>query len=57
MNDFLKISQLFRLEHPTYSPDLAPCDFGLFGTMKENFEDKEFETEEELFEAIMYFFK
>lgn len=56
VKDFLKISHLFKLDHPAYSPDLAPCDFGLFGTMKEYFEDKEFETEEELFEAIMEFF-
>jgi hypothetical protein len=26
-----------RMNHPAYSPDLAPCDFFLFGAMKENF--------------------
>jgi hypothetical protein len=28
-----------RMEHPPYSPDPAPCDFFLFGAMKENFQD------------------
>lgn len=23
------------LEHPSYSPDLSPCDFHLFGSLKE----------------------
>ena len=56
VNEFLRTSRFHKLEHPCYSPDLSPCDFRLFGTMKESFENKEFETEEELFESIIEFF-
>jgi len=32
-----KIENLFWtiLEHPLYSPDLSPCDYYLFGPLKE----------------------
>jgi histone-lysine N-methyltransferase SETMAR len=30
----LEQSELKRMDHPTYSPDLAPCDFFRFGSMK-----------------------
>lgn len=49
-------SKLRRVPHPAYSPDLAPCDFGIFGTMKNSLEDCEFSTENELIEAIKAFF-
>ena len=57
VNEYLRTSQLYKLDHPFYNPDLAPCDFGLFGTMKESFENKEFETEKELFEKLWNFSK
>lgn len=53
----LESSKLTIMEHPPYSPDLAPSDFGLFGTMKSSFTGNEFETENELIEAITNFFK
>jgi histone-lysine N-methyltransferase SETMAR len=31
--------QLLQIEHPPYSPDLAPCDFFLFGYIKEILKD------------------
>lgn len=39
--------------HPAFSPDLAPSDFYLFGKVKHLLQGKEFESEEELFEAII----
>ncbi|GFR59572.1 histone-lysine N-methyltransferase SETMAR [Elysia marginata] len=39
------------LEHPCYSPDLAPCDFHLFPKMKEHPRGQRFETEEDIIQA------
>ncbi|GFR76483.1 histone-lysine N-methyltransferase SETMAR [Elysia marginata] len=39
------------LEHPRYSPDLAPCDFHLFPKMKEHLCGQRFETEEDIIQA------
>ena len=39
------------LEHPRYSPDLAPCDFHLFPKMKEHLRGQRFETEEDIIQA------
>lgn len=33
----LDSSKLSKMDHPAYSPDLAPSDFGLFGTMRNSF--------------------
>ena len=42
-------SRGFRvLDHPPYSPDLAPSDFGLFGTLKEKLRAYEIEGPEDL---------
>jgi histone-lysine N-methyltransferase SETMAR len=35
-----------RIEHPPYSRDLAPCDFLLFGAIKENFSGQRLENVE-----------
>jgi hypothetical protein len=32
-----------RRPHPSYSPDLAPCDFWLFGYLKQSFERQFFD--------------
>lgn len=40
-----------------YSPGLALCDFRIFGTVKTQFEGREFESEYELFEELEKFFK
>jgi hypothetical protein len=39
---FLAIKQMTVLEHPAYSPDLAPSDFFLFPEDKGNIGRKEF---------------
>jgi hypothetical protein len=33
------------LEHPLYSPDLAPCDFWAFPTMKRELQGKKFRSD------------
>jgi hypothetical protein len=38
--------------HPPYSPDLAPCDFFLFGYVKNCLQGASFQSREELFTAI-----
>jgi hypothetical protein len=40
------------MEHTPYSPGLAPCDFFLFGAMKENISGHPFESVEELLLAV-----
>jgi hypothetical protein len=34
------------LEHPPYSPDLAPCDFWTFPTMKRELQGKKFRSDQ-----------
>lgn len=41
-----------RLEHPTYSQDLAPFDFILFGCLKKLIEGYSFSSENKLFECV-----
>jgi hypothetical protein len=41
-----------RLPHPFYSPDLRPCDFWLFGTLKGILKDREYHSPDEIEEAI-----
>ena len=43
---------LKRLEHPPYSPDIAPSDFFLFGYLKDQLQGYEFEDEEQLFDKV-----
>jgi hypothetical protein len=39
-------------EHPIYSPDLNPCDFGLFGLLNGKLQEQELSTSEQIIEAI-----
>jgi hypothetical protein len=41
-----------RLQRPPYLPDLSPCDFWLFGMLKEILKDREFHSHDEIEEAI-----
>jgi len=41
-----------RLDHPPYSPDLAPSDFWLFGQLKGKLSGYSFRTEDELQAAV-----
>ena len=40
------------LEHPTYSPDLAPSDFHLFGPLKNALRGRRFVADDEVKEAV-----
>jgi hypothetical protein len=38
--------------HPSYSPDLSPCDFWLFGMLKQKIKDHLFQMVEEIMTAV-----
>ena len=40
------------LQHPPYSPDLAPSDFHLFRFLKESLRGQKFESDENVIQAI-----
>jgi transposase len=42
VTDELEVLRLNRVPHPPYSPDLSPCDFWLFGMLKQ---ERELSTE------------
>jgi hypothetical protein len=44
--------KLDRVAHPPYSPDLSPCDFWLFGMLKQRIQDRVFDTTEEILMVI-----
>lgn len=44
-----------RLEHPPYSPDLAPLDFAYFPLLKEHLRGKRYEDAEELMQETLRF--
>ena len=39
VQDYLKNESIAIIDHPPYSPDLAPCDFWLFSKIKQNLTD------------------
>jgi histone-lysine N-methyltransferase SETMAR len=43
------------LEHPPYSPDLAPSDFHLFGRLKQHLAGQHFKTDDALKDAVLQF--
>jgi hypothetical protein len=45
-------AKLERFVHPAYSPGLSPCDFWLFGMLKEKMKNRAFQTAEEILEAV-----
>jgi len=45
------------LDHPSYSPDLAPSDFHLFLHLKKHLAGKKFDDDDELQEEVMTWFK
>jgi hypothetical protein len=45
-------AKLERLPHLVYSPDLCPCDFWLFGILKEKMKDGVFQMIEEILEPV-----
>jgi hypothetical protein len=44
--------KLQRGAHPPYSPDLSPCDFWLFGILKQKMKDREFSGVEEIMNVV-----
>lgn len=50
--DFLHDRRVQLVTHPAYSPDLAPCDFFLFPTVKKSMRGKRFVNENEAIAAM-----
>ena len=50
--EYLERQNMKILPHPPYSPDLAPCDFWLFGNLKKSLRNRRFASEEELDDAV-----
>jgi histone-lysine N-methyltransferase SETMAR len=50
--EWLEEHDMRCMPHPPYSPDLAPCDFYLFPTVKEKLERTQVADEEQFFESI-----
>lgn len=48
---------LVRLDHPPYSPDLAPSDFWLFNHLKKHLRGKLFTDKEDLRNCVEHFFR
>jgi histone-lysine N-methyltransferase SETMAR len=52
IRDRMAVAELERMEHPPYSPDLAPCDFFLLGDGKGKLMGKQHETPEDLVSEV-----
>jgi hypothetical protein len=52
----VEASRAERLSHPAYSPDMTPNDFFLFGYIKGKPSDYNFESREDLLNAITEIF-
>ena len=50
--EYRDLHNMKRAPHPAYSPDIAEPDFYLFGYLKNKFEGEEFDTANQLFDAI-----
>jgi hypothetical protein len=55
--DTLRALKFEVLNHPPYSPDLAPSDFHLFGPMKEHLRGQKFADDNEVIEAVQSWLK
>ena len=47
VKEYLENSDFIQLPHPPYSSDIAPSDFGLFGTIKQKMPSYVNETEDD----------
>lgn len=52
--EYLGKKKVTVLNHPPYSPDLAPCDFYLFPKIKDLLRGKRYEDEDEAFSQFLY---
>jgi hypothetical protein len=41
-----------RVPHPSYSPDISPCDFWLFGMLEYKMKDREFQSQQVILSAV-----
>jgi hypothetical protein len=41
-----------RAPHPLHSPDISPCDFWLFGMLKQKMKDREFQSQQAILSAV-----
>jgi hypothetical protein len=57
VQDHLTNLRFKRMEYSPYRPDLALCNFCLFGAMIENFSGQRFESIDELFFAVEVFLR
>jgi len=48
VREFLATKQITVLEHPAYSPDLAPNDFFLFPNIKEILKERHFDDSDDI---------
>jgi histone-lysine N-methyltransferase SETMAR len=48
----MESEKIERAPHPAYSPDVSPCDFWLFGFMKEKLKEQKLSTPQKIIEAI-----
>jgi transposase len=48
----LEKRHIARAPHPPYSPDLSPCDFWLFGILKQKMKERVFQSEEQNLAAV-----
>jgi len=55
--DFFEKWGIEVLEHPPYSPDLAPCDYYLFPTLKKALRGRQFTSDQEASTACKVFFE
>ena len=53
--DVFQRLNIHLVDHPAYSPDLAPCDFALFARLKAQLRGNRFNDEEELRGAVTDF--
>ena len=52
VQDFLKEETVVQLSHPSYSPDLSPCDFFLFLLLKKTLSGRRCESRSALGNAV-----
>jgi hypothetical protein len=48
----LEKRHIARVSHPPYSPELSPCDFWLFGILKQKMKERVFQSEKQMLAAI-----
>ena len=52
VKDILKEEKVVQLSHPPYSPDLSPCDFFLFHSLRKTLSGRRYESQSALSSAI-----